>query len=62
MLNEKFSKILKENNVNLKEEGVVVAFDDGIVALSLEDGNLDVNVHFTDRVIKVDGSIETVID
>jgi hypothetical protein len=61
MLNEKFSKILIENNVNLNEEGVVVAFNDGIVALSLEGGNLDVNIHFTDRVIKVNGSIEEVM-
>ncbi|RAT01399.1 hypothetical protein A6E27_22980 [Bacillus cereus] len=52
------AEIIKEHGVDLKEENVVLAYEDGYIEVSLEDGDLSVNVQLTDKVIKLDGSIE----
>lgn len=50
--------IIKEHGVDLKEENVVLAYEDGYIEVSLEDGELSVNVQLTDKVIKLEGSID----
>jgi hypothetical protein len=47
----KIIELIKEHGVKLSEENVCIAFADGFVSVSLEDGKLSINVEFTDRVI-----------
>lgn len=49
------NELLKEHNVNLKEENVIFSFEGGILELSLEDGTLSVSVQTVDRVIVCPG-------
>ena len=47
------NSILKENNVNLDKENVLIACNGGTLEMSLENKMLKIQVHYVDRVIHV---------
>lgn len=57
---EPILKLIKDHEVNLKEESVCFSFQDGFISASLEEGKLDVKVEFVDKVIHIQESIENI--
>lgn len=57
-INELIDELVKTHKVDLTDENVIFAFEDGYVGLALEDGELNVEVHFSDRVINVDKNLK----
>lgn len=62
MPHEKIIELLAQNNVDLKNEDVCLAFKDGGAIVSFEDGTIDMNVQFLDRVINIEQSIDSILE
>lgn len=62
MPHEKIIELLAQNNVDLKNEDVCLAFKDGVAIVSFEDGTIDMNVQFLDRVINIEQSIDSILE
>jgi hypothetical protein len=53
----KILDLIKEHGINLKEENAVFQYNNGFIYVSMENGDLDVRIQFTDKVVKMDEDI-----
>lgn len=61
-MTETLMKLIADSGVNLKEECVLIAFADGTVEASLEDGELSITVNMVDQmVIRENETIENLL-
>jgi hypothetical protein len=64
-LTNNIGKLLKKYEVDVTEESVVLAFEDGTVSVELDEEEtktIKLDVSFVDRVITVEGSLEDLLE
>lgn len=62
MIHNKILKLIKEHEINLFEENLLLAFKDGFVRVTLDDGELKIEIEFIDRVEIINQSLDNFLE